>query len=340
MKLAKHSGNPILSPHPKHAWEDLAVCNPGAWYEHGTFYLLYRAAGNDKDHVIRFGLATSKDGLNFKRASTRPLLGPSLDGEDAGCIEDPRVVKIDGHYFITYAYRPYFPGQYWLQPNNEAYNPHDKTLPAAFGENLTCSGLLLSEDLQHFRRLGRITDPTLDDRDVILFPEKINGQYALLHRPKQWVGRKYGTQHPAMWIRFSKDLLTWGPSTMLAKGTFGWERKIGGSTPPIKTSRGWFTTYHAVDDKGVYRVGAMMLDLKDPRKVLARTRQPILEPEADFEWRGLYKHGVVFPCGNVVKDGVLYVYYGCADKYIGVATANFKQLVDYVFSFAEKKSRK
>jgi predicted GH43/DUF377 family glycosyl hydrolase len=335
MKLEKFSGNPVLSPHPKNNWENLAVCNPGAWYENGTFYLLYRAAGDDPDHIIRFGLATSQDGFKFKRIGSKPVLSPSADGEDAGCIEDARIVKIDGHFFITYAYRPYHPGQYWLAPDNSAFSPNDKTLPEAFGQNSTCSGLLVSEDLKSFRRLGRITDPTLDDRDVILFPEKINGRYVLLRRPKQWVGRKYGTQHPAMWISFGEDLLKWGPSTLLAKGKLAWERKIGGSTPPLKTSKGWFTLYHAVDDKGVYRVGAMMLDLKDPRKILARTRQPILEPEADFERRGLYPHGVVFPCGNVVKDGRLFVYYGGADKYIGVATADFAKLVESVMRSGE-----
>jgi len=330
MQLEKYSGNPILSPHSKHPWENLAVCNPGAWYEKGIFYLLYRAAGNDSEHVIRFGLATSRDGLNFTRASRQPILSPSADGEDAGCIEDARIVKLEGHFFVTYAYRPYHPRQYWLAPDNSAFSPKDKTLPSAFGRNMTSSGLLLSEDLKQFRRLGRITDPTLDDRDVILFPEKVNGRYVLLRRPAQWVGRKYGTRHPAMWICFGDDLLKWEPATLLAKGRFGWECKIGGSAPPLKTPQGWFVLYHAVDNKGVYRVGAMMLDLKDPRKVIARTRQPILQPEAKFEWRGLYQHGVVFPTGNVVKDGTLYVYYGCADRCIGVATADFGRLVEFI----------
>ena len=191
----------------------------------------------------------------------------------------------------------------------------------------------MSKNLKTFRRLGRITDPTLDDRDVILFPEKINGQYALLRRPMQWTGKKYGTKYPAIWICFGDDPLKWGKDYLLAKGKFHWERKIGGSTPPLKHKKGWFVIYHAVDAKGIYHVGAMMLDLKDPRKVIARTPEPIMSPEAEYEWKGLYPHGVVFPTANAVVGGKLFVYYGCADKFIGVATANFDKLVNYVLQF-------
>lgn len=333
MKLTKFEGNPVLSPNPKQPWENLVVCNPGVWHEKGTFYMLYRAAGDDKEHVIRFGLATSLDGFHFKRVQAKPILSPSLDGEDAGCIEDPRIVKIDGRYLVTYAYRPYKPGQYWLAADNSAYNPHDKTQPKAFGENLTSSGLLMSDDLRTFRRLGRITDPTLDDRDVILFPEKVNGKFVLLRRPMQWAGKKYGTKYPAIWISYGDDPLKWGPDKLLAKAEFKWERKIGGSTPPLKHKKGWFVIYHAVDAKGIYRVGAMMLDLKNPSRVIARCPVPIMEPEAEYEWQGLYPHGVVFPTANVVVDGKLFVYYGCADKFIGVATADYDAMVSHVMKF-------
>jgi len=334
MKLEKYAGNPVLAPNPGQPWESLVVCNPGVIYDQGMFHMLYRAAGNDPEHVIRFGLATSKDGFNFQRAQADPVFSPSVDGEDAGCIEDPRIVKTNGHFLITYAYRPYFPGQYWLAPNQAAYSPRDQNQPRAFGENLTCSGLLMSENLKTFRRLGRITDPTLDDRDVILFPEKIHGKFALLRRPMQWTGPDYGTEHPAIWICFGDDPLKWGKDYLLAKSRFHWERKIGGSTPPLKHAKGWFVLYHAVDEQGVYHVGAMLLDLNDPRKVIARVPEPIMSPEAEYEWQGLYPHGVVFPTANVVLDGKLFVYYGCADKFIGVATANFDELVNYVARFA------
>jgi beta-1,2-mannobiose phosphorylase / 1,2-beta-oligomannan phosphorylase len=334
MKLTKHPANPILLPHPGNPWENLVVCNPGVIYDQGVFHMLYRAAGNDAEHVIHFGLATSRDGIHFTRDSDQPILSPSEDGPDAGCIEDPRIVKLDGHFYITYAYRAYKPRQYWLHETNAAFNPNDPTLPPLFGHNMTASGLLLSDDLRNFRRLGRITRPEVDDRDVILFPERIDDKYVMLHRPMQWVGPEYGTTFPAIWLSYSDDLLTWSESTLLAKGEFEWECKIGGSTPPLKTPQGWFVIYHAVDSDGIYRIGVLMLDLKDPSKIIARTPVPVMEPEADYEWNGLYPHGVVFPTANVVVDDKLYVYYGCADQTIGVATAHFPSLVEYVMQFA------
>ena len=330
MKLKKHPHNPILRPHPTHAWENLVVCNPGVWYEDGLFTMLYRAAGDDAAHVIRFGLATSRDGFHFERTHAEPILSPSVDGPDAGCIEDPRIVKLDGHYYVTYAYRAHQPQQYWKRPNNAAYSPEDATLPPLLGHNLTASGLLLTDDFRSYRRLGRITRADVDDRDVILFPRTIGGRYWMLNRPMQWVGPAYGTEHPGIWIADSESLLDWPASTLLAKAAYPWERKIGGSTPPLESPHGWLTIYHGVDAQGVYRVGALLLDLDDPRRILARLPEPILEPEADFEWRGLYPHGVVFPTANVVKDGTLFVYYGCADQTIGVATCAFDELVAHV----------
>ena len=332
-RFEKFVGNPILSPHPEQAWENLAVCNPGVIHDGENFVMIYRAAGKDEEHVIRFGLATSVDGFHFERQSGEPILSPSVDGPDAGCIEDPRIVCLDGRYYITYAYRAYHPRQYWLRENNAAFSPDDPTLPPLFGENMTASGLLVSDDLRSFRRLGRITRSDVDDRDVILFPEKIGGQYAMLHRPMQWRGEEYGTEYPAIWLSLSYDLLSWPESVLLAKGEQAWERKIGGSTPPIKTGQGWLVIYHAVDSEGVYRVGAMMLALDDPSQVIARTPDPIMVPEADFEWNGLYPHGVVFPTANVVVGDTIYVYYGCADETIGVATACFTELVAHVMRF-------
>ena len=93
MKLKKFAGNPILSPIPSNTWENLVVCNPAAWYEDGVFYLLYRAAGDDEDHLIHIGLATSKDGFEFSRVQDSPVLSPTIGSFDAGSVEDPRVVK-------------------------------------------------------------------------------------------------------------------------------------------------------------------------------------------------------------------------------------------------------
>jgi predicted GH43/DUF377 family glycosyl hydrolase len=169
---------------------------------------------------------------------------------------------------------------------------------------------------------------------VILFPEKVNGKYALLHRPKQYVGPEYGVDFPSIWIKFSDDLVSWEDkaSHLLITGRPGtWEEKIGGSTPPILTDEGWLMLYHGVADggKAEYNVGALLLDRDDPLKVIARTPDPILSPEHSYETDGFYCR-CIFPCGNVVVGGTLYVYYGAADRYVGVATCPLQQLLDYL----------
>ena len=332
MKLEKYIHNPILSPLEENDWESLVTCNPGVFYDNGIFYMLYRAAGDDKEHVIRFGLATSEDGFNFTRASDKPVFSPSEDGFDSGCVEDARIVKFDGEYYITYAYRIYPPGQYWNFKHDEVLYPEcGKHAPLAIKMNLGNTGLAVTKDFRHFRRLGRITSPILDDRDVILFPEKINGKYWMLHRPKQYIGEAYGTDYPSIWLKSSDDLLDWEDkkSHLLIKGIEGsWEEKIGGSTPPIRTEHGWLLLYHGVENGGLgyYRVGALLLDLENPLHIIAKSPKFIMEPEFDYEINGYY-NGCVFPTGNVLLGETLYVYYGGADKYVGVATCNVNELI-------------
>lgn len=333
MKLKKYDNNPILSPLPGSPWESLVTCNPGVIYDNGKFHMLYRAAGNDVDHVIRFGLAESVDGFHFERVSDKPVFGPSADGPDSGCVEDPRIVKFGDEFYVTYAYRPCPPGQYWTFAHDVVRLPEcGADAPMSYSRNLGNTGLAMTRDFRTFRRLGRLTSPVLDDRDVILFPEKIGGKFVMLHRPKEYIGEAYGVEYPSIWLKYSDDMLNWEdkPSHLLITGRKGtWEEKIGGSTPPILTDRGWLVLYHGVGDGGLaeYRVGAMLLDKDDPLKVLGRTQEPILEPEFWYEKEGYYK-GCVFPVGNVVKDGVLYVYYGGADKYVGVATCILNELLD------------
>ncbi len=336
MKLTRYKKNPILSPNPENAWESLVTTNPGAWYdpEAGQVTLLYRAAGDDEEHVIRFGLAVSRNGYDFQRVSDQPVFGPSADGFDAGCVEDPRIVKIGEYYYITYATRFYHPGKYWLNSGKHQVWKHN---PAAFPylirENATATGLAITRDFKTWIRAGRMTSPLADDRDVILFPEKVGGQFVMLHRPMNWAGAGYGTEHPAIWIAFSEDLLNWTASRLLAKAEFDWEYKIGGNTPPIRTPHGWLTLYHAVGEDHYYRLGALLLDPDDPAKVTHRTRDWILQPEEAYETQGCYDcGGVVFPCGKVVIGDTLFVYYGAADKYIGLATCKMEALLEYLLA--------
>lgn len=154
------------------------------------------------------------------------------------------------------------------------------------------TGLAVTTDFKSFRRLGRLTSPVLDDRDVIIFPEKINGQYVLMHRPKQYIGEKYGVKYPSIWLKFSDDLLDWEDkeSHLLLTGIEGsWEEKIGGSTPPLKTEYGWLVIYHGVENGGLgyYRAGAILLDLENPLKIISKASDFILEPNTTTRLKGI-----------------------------------------------------
>jgi predicted GH43/DUF377 family glycosyl hydrolase len=332
MKLTRYKGNPILSPNPKNKWESLVTTNPTAWYdeENKEVKLIYRAAGNDDEHYVSLGLATSKNGYDFTRCSDKPFVSP-MPKSLVGGIEDPRIIKMNNAFYMTFAYRPYAPGKYWIANDKRKYNPPtlDETYPRFLRENLSGTGLLISNDMKKFTYAGMLTNPAYDDRDVIIFPEKIKGKYVTLHRPMEWCGGKYGTDYPAMWIAMSDDLLGWKNLKLLAKGKHSWEQKIGGSTPPIKTKYGWLVIYHAVGTDKFYRIGAMLLDLKNPLKILHRSPKFLLEPEEKYEKEGFYK-GVCFPCGNVVIDGKLFVYYGGGDKYVGAATCDLEELLKYL----------
>ena len=334
MKLNKYEGNPILSPNDND-WECRCVLNPGVVYdeENKKFIMLYRAAGNDEAHIIRCGLAESKDGIHFERMSDKPVLESSRNEMDGGCIEDPRIVKMDGLYYVVYASRAYAPGQYWVPgaacPYITKDELYDKNLPYLARTNETASYLAVTKDFRNYKRLGRITHTKADNRDVIIFPEKVNGKYVILSRPKYPATEQ--VKMPSIWISFVDDLLDYYEAKLLITGQEWWETsRIGAGTPPIKTEKGWFMLYHGVDDKGFYRIGALLMDLEDPSKIIARTKNYIMEPEYEYETSGLY-NGCVFPTGTVVLDDTLYVYYGTADKHIGLATACFSELVDELF---------
>ena len=335
MKLTRYEGNPILSPHPAHPWENLAVFNPAAWYDPDKqlVVMLYRAAEAHPEYKCYFGLAVSNDGYHFERVAAEPAIRPSVDGFDASTIQDPRMVKMGDYYYITYAARHYPFGQFWL-PEEAQYRPPQRPddFPRFLRHNATATGLLLTKDFKNYIRAGLLTDPTLDDRDVVLFPEKIKGRYVMMHRPLEWVGKKYGTTHAAAWISTADDLLGFRKSKLLIKAKYDWEAgKLGINTPPIKTEHGWLTLYHAVGPDKHYRLGALLLDLKNPAKVLHRTPDWIMQPEADYEIEGYYR-GCIFPCGKVVIGLNLFVYYGAADKCIGLATCDLEELLDHLLS--------
>ncbi len=336
MQLERYAGNPILSPHPDHPWEDLAVFNPGAWYdeEKREVILLYRAAESGPEYKCYFGLAKSRDGYRFERASDEPAISPSVEGFDGATIQDPRIVKMGDWYYITYACRHFPFGQFWVPKEEQKYRRPEcpPEFPRYLRLNATLTGLLLTRDFRTWIRAGWITDPLLDDRDAVLFPEKIGGKFVLIHRPLEWVGPEYGVDQPSAWISFAEDLLGFRESKLLLRGKYAWEPgKLGVNTPPIRTERGWLTIYHVVGTDKIYRLGAVLLDPEDPSRVLHRSAEPILEAEAWYEVEGYYR-GVCFPCGAVVIDGRLFVYYGAADKYCALATCMLEDLLRYLVS--------
>ncbi len=336
IKLERFAGNPILSPNPRNAWEDLAVFNPAAWHDpkNKEVLLLYRAAESGPEYKCYLGLARSRDGYRFERVSDRPAMDVTGEGFDGATLQDPRIVKMGDWFYVTYACRHYPFGQFWIPEVRQRYLTPDcpPEFPRYLRQNATLTGLAMTRDFKSWIRAGWLTHPLLDDRDAILFPEKINGQFALIHRPLEWVGPDYGTEHACAWIAFSDDLLgfPFARSRKLIQNKYPWEAfKLGVNTPPIKTPHGWFTLYHAVGPDKFYRLGALLLDLNDPGRVLHRTPDWLMQPETDYEIEGFYR-GVCFPCGTAVIDGRLFVYYGGGDKYCALATCDFEALLNHL----------
>ncbi len=291
MKLRRYEGNPILKPKPENAWESEDVFNPAVVYDHGLFHLLYRAMG--RDGISRIGYAVSVDGFNFFRFD-KPVFTPKVILEPRGC-EDPRVVKLENRYYMTYT---------------------------AYSERGMRVGLASTDNFISWRRYD-VWWPEMNNKNAVLFPDKIEGKYVLLHRPTR-EGERMG-----IWISYSDNLAEWyGTREIMAPcEEGGWEsEKIGAGAPPIKTEKGWLLIYHGVDEDNVYRLGAAMLSLDDPSKVLYRHPEPIIEPEADYEIRGEVPR-VVFACGACEVRNKYFVYYGGADSVVCVATVDKEEML-------------
>ena len=349
--FARHPENPIIVP-GLYDWRLAVTFNPGVLLDDdGRFYLYERAAGNLRPFICYIGMMESDDGVHFRHTVDHPVLTPEMCGSKHGSVQDPRLCKMDGLYYMTFAYRPFA----WSSHPTGVGVPysHETDLPgvkrAEYQEtnagsanvaggrpdNMTRTGLAISSDRVNWKLHSWITSDKIDDRDVILFPEKIAGKYWVLRRPLQYVGPQYGCDAPSMWLSSSDDLKSWAEPKLLAKAQFPWEGgRVGGSTPPIKTPRGWLVFYHGVETENpaikrvIYRMGAMLLDLNDPFKILARTERPLLEPEMYYERFGCYIPNVVFPTGAVVKNGLIYLYYGCCDTSIALATCPMDRLLE------------
>jgi beta-1,2-mannobiose phosphorylase / 1,2-beta-oligomannan phosphorylase len=299
LKLTRFEGNPIIVPRKNKSWELKGTFNPGTIIENGTIHILYRAV--DENRVSRLAHARSNNGTEIHDRSERPVVVPSAGWEEFGC-EDPRITRLDGRYYITYT----------------AYSRRGPRI-----------ALASTFDFENFEKHGLI-GPNLDDKDCVIFPERIAGKIALLHRLESKIQIAYfdSISHLQKSKDFWKSYVEHLDDYEVIRSKYPWEqRKVGMGPPPIKTDRGWLVLYHGVSIDHVYRVGAMLLDLENPARVLARTREPILEPQMDFERKGVVSN-VVFPDGVAVVNGTLSVYYGGADTVCCVANVPLKQFLD------------
>jgi predicted GH43/DUF377 family glycosyl hydrolase len=306
-QLRRFEGNPIISPIAEHAWESLATFNPAAIYEGGKVHILYRAMSADNTSVI--GYASSPDGVDITERLPEPIYTPRADfeqkknpGGNSGC-EDPRITHIGDRIYMCYTA---YDGQ---DPPRVAFVSIDAKDFVAHQWRWTPPVL--------------ISPPNMDDKDAALFPKKIGGKYIFLHRlgTEIWVDRVDD-------LEFKNGKYLGGAVLMRPRDTAWDSKRIGISAPPIETPYGWLLLYHGISKRtGHYNVRAALLDLKDPSKILYRTHDPLLEPTPAYERQGIVPN-VVFPCGAVVLRHQLYVYYGGADKVVGVASIDVDLLIE------------
>lgn len=296
--VKRYSGNPILTKHDV-PYAVQTVHNAGMVKAQDKYIMLFRSHIDNGRSII--GLAESVDGYAFT-VRAQPFITPAQAGVfreyEAFGVEDPRISCIEGEYYITYS----------------AYSKHGVRI-----------GLAKTTDFSSIERISLITEA--DYRNVVIFPEKINGRYVRLDRPHSAISPW------AIWISYSKDLIYWGESELIMMPVpYHWdEMKIGPGATPIKTEHGWLSIYHGVFptmDGAIYRLGVALHDLKNPAKILGVGDSWILQPEDPWEVTG-YVHNVVFTCGAIAEsDGSVKIYWGGADSVMCVGTARIDDLVD------------
>ncbi|MFC1769349.1 glycoside hydrolase family 130 protein [Nanoarchaeota archaeon] len=243
----------------------------------------------------------SKDGFYIESIDDHPTFhGTASEGQYG--IEDPRITKIGDKYVMTY-------------------------VAVSINEGVS-TALAISKDLENWKRKGIVFRE--QNKDVVLFPEKINGKYVALHRPEGF----FEFSKPSIWVSYSPDLVYWGrEKSIIQPRENSWEsERIGGGTPPIKTKAGWLEIYHGVKkvrDRNVYSAGAVLLDKKNPEKILARSRpnKPLFFPKEKFEKKGFVSN-TVFPTGIVPDGKDLLIYYGAADSVVAVKKLKLKNILN------------
>lgn len=305
-RLKKFKGNPIIEPISGHHWESKYTKNPTAIYEKGKVHIIYRAMGEEETSV--FGYASSKDGFHIDERLNEPIYVPREVFEQkaqpgfSGC-EDPRITKIENKFYVCYTA---FTGQ----------GPWRVVLTSINVEDFL-------NKKWNWDKPKIISYPERSDKNSCLIPEKIKGKYAFFHR----IGG-------CIWLDFVDDLKFakgryLGGKILLCPIPGRWDsKKVGIAGIPIKTKIGWLLIYHGLSDNDdKYRLGAMLLDLKNPGVLVSKLDEPILEPMENYESSGL-RPNTVFSCGSVVIGDKLLVYYGAADQVIGVASGSFSKLLE------------
>ncbi len=315
-QLVRAPHNPIITPSHQD-WESRATFNPAAVAYKDNVHVLYRAVGADDRSVL--GYASSSDGLSVNHRWPMPVYDQGIPrvpkslikipyssggGTSGGC-EDPRITVIDDTLYLIYTA---FDGWGSLR--------------------LALTSITIDDFINHrwnWEHPVMISPPGQIHKNWVLFPEKIQGQYALLHSISPEVQIAYFDSLDHLdGTRFVTSVFR---SSAPRKGAWdSWMRGVG--PPPLKTNYGWLVLYHAMDfrDPNRYKLGAMILDLNDPSKILYRAQQPILEPDAYYENQG-FKSGVIYSCGAVIKEGQLIVYYGGADTVVCVASAKLDEFL-------------
>ena len=304
--ITRYKGNPILTrndvPYPVST-----VHNAGVVKFDNKYIMLFRSHLLNGRSII--GIAESNDGYNFK-VSPHPFLTPSSNSkfeeyEEYG-VEDLRISQIDDEFLLTYS----------------AYSRHGVRI-----------GLAKTKDFKSVERIALITQADL--RNVVIFPQKINGYYVRLDRPHSEISKW------SIWISYSPDLIHWGNSKLIMKPeTYHWdEMKIGPGATPIKTDKGWLHIYHGVFDTmagAVYRLGVALHNLEDPSIIKGISDQWILQPEDPWEITG-YVSNVVFTCGAVEEEnGTIKIYWGGADTVMCVGDATVNDLVELCLTNSRK----
>ncbi len=296
--VTRFPGNPIIAPRPGFAWEARGTLNPAAIDLDGSIHLLYRAAADN--NISTLGYARSEDGLSIDERSDKPAYFPRMDFEKMGC-EDPRLVPIGDRIYMS-------------------YTAYDGVTPCVAVTSITRKDFL-AKKWGAWTEPQVITPPGIANKDSTFLPETVNGKYMVFHRVNESVCVDFLNS-----LDFSKDRINECIEILSPRRGMWDGGKVGLAAPPVKTKEGWLMLYHGVSWSTTYRVGAVLLDLKDPTIVKARTVIPLFEPHAEYEHKGIVPN-VVFPCGFVVRGKTAFMYYGAADNVIGVATMKVSALL-------------